>query len=61
MRMPYMPRGQSFTEDHLISHEPVAQFNLWFQMACQIEGIVEPNAMSLATATRYYSSHACQM
>jgi len=46
------PRGQSFTEEHLIAHEPFAQFNIWFQMACQAKGILEPNAMALATATK---------
>ena len=43
--MPYMARGESFTEDQLVSKEPFVQFHDWFELACQVDGIIEPNAM----------------
>jgi len=42
-------RGQLRLED--LSPDPIAQFKRWFDEAIA-EGLLEPNAMSLATATR---------
>jgi pyridoxamine 5'-phosphate oxidase len=52
MRIPYLGRGESFTEDQLVSKEPFAQFNSWFERAAVTQGIEEANAMCLATATK---------
>lgn len=52
MRIPYMNKDEAFTEDQLVSKEPFAQFNNWFERAAQTQGIEEPNAMCLATATK---------
>jgi len=52
MRIPYMGKDETFTEDQLVSREPYGQFNNWFERATQTEGIEEPNAMCLATATK---------
>lgn len=52
MRIPYMNPDDAFTEDQLVNKEPYAQFNNWFEKAAQTEGIEEPNAMCLATATK---------
>ena len=46
MRIDYR-RGQLQRED--LKADPIEQFNLWLDEACQA-GLVEPNAMSLATA-----------
>lgn len=53
MRIPYFNKDQAFTEDQLVSKEPFGQFNNWFERAAQTEGIEEPNAMCLATASKY--------
>ena len=47
-----MARGESFTEDQLVAKEPIAQFHEWFELASQVEGILEPNAMCIATSTK---------
>lgn len=52
MRVPYLAKDKAFTEDQLVSKEPFGQFNHWFEQAAQTEGIKEPNAMCLATATK---------
>jgi pyridoxine/pyridoxamine 5'-phosphate oxidase len=52
-----MARGESFTEEQLIAREPLAQFHDWFEMACQVEGIEEPNAMCIATASKYVCTY----
>lgn len=33
--------------------EPIQFFKQWFQVACETPEILEPNAMCLATATKY--------
>lgn len=52
MRIPYMGKDEVFTEDQLVSKEPFGQFNNWFERAALTQGIEEPNAMCLATATK---------
>lgn len=52
MRLKYKNRSETFTEDNLISKEPIGQFKAWFEEACNTPQILEPNAMLLATATR---------
>ncbi|OXA55859.1 pyridoxine-5'-phosphate oxidase [Folsomia candida] len=52
MRIPYHGKNESFTEDQLVAREPFSQFNNWFERAAITEGIEEPNAMCLATATK---------
>lgn len=52
MRKPYKGENQAFTEDHLVAKEPFAQFTAWFEEACNTPGIIEANAMCLATATK---------
>ncbi|XP_076045114.1 pyridoxine/pyridoxamine 5'-phosphate oxidase-like isoform X2 [Oratosquilla oratoria] len=52
MRKPYKGKSEVFTEDNLVAKEPVAQFKAWFDEACNTPGIVEANAMCLATATK---------
>ena len=47
MRSEYR-RGELRRED--LKADPVAQFTLWFEEACSA-GVLEPNAMSLATAS----------
>ncbi len=42
-------RGE-LTEDK-VSKNPLEQFRIWFQEAVEAEGILEPNAMTLATVT----------
>ncbi|EZA50449.1 hypothetical protein DMN91_009577 [Ooceraea biroi] len=52
MRIKYKNKNETFTEDNLISKEPIGQFKVWFEEACNTPQILEPNAMILATATR---------
>lgn len=52
MRLKYKDKSETFTEDNLISKEPIGQFKAWFEEACNTPQILEPNAMLLATATR---------
>ena len=52
MRKPYKGQGESFDVDQLAAREPFAQFTDWFDTACKTDGIIEANAMSLATATK---------
>ncbi|KAK3885331.1 hypothetical protein Pcinc_010453 [Petrolisthes cinctipes] len=52
MRKPYKGKNEAFTEDDLAAKEPFAQFTAWFTEACYTPGIIEANAMCLATATR---------
>ncbi|XP_011690634.1 PREDICTED: pyridoxine-5'-phosphate oxidase [Wasmannia auropunctata] len=52
MRIKYKDKNETFTEDNLISKEPIEQFKVWFEEACNTPQILEPNAMILATATR---------
>ncbi|XP_071519250.1 pyridoxine/pyridoxamine 5'-phosphate oxidase-like isoform X2 [Panulirus ornatus] len=52
MRKPYKGKNEAFTEDDLVAKEPFAQFEAWFNEACHTPGIIEANAMCLATATK---------
>ncbi|XP_015605078.1 pyridoxine-5'-phosphate oxidase isoform X2 [Cephus cinctus] len=52
MRIKYKDKSDTFTEDHLESKQPFGQFKAWFEIACNTPGILEPNAMFLATATK---------
>lgn len=52
MRIKYKDKSETFTEDNLISKEPIGQFKAWFEEVCNTPQILEPNAMLLATATR---------
>jgi len=52
MRKPYMDKDSAFTEDMLVSKEPLQQFKQWFELAAKTAGIEEANAMSLATSTK---------
>nr|KAI8769097.1 pyridoxine-5'-phosphate oxidase-like isoform X1 [Biomphalaria glabrata] len=52
MRKPYRGKQDKFDLDHLVSKEPFGQFEAWFNEAKNTDGILEANAMSLATATK---------
>ncbi len=52
MRKPYKGVTEIFDVGNLVAKEPIAQFTDWFQTACATDGIMEANAMSLATATK---------
>ncbi len=52
MRMEYRADHEHFDVEHLACREPFGQFKHWFELACNTDGIPEPNAMALATATR---------
>lgn len=52
MRHPYKGKQEVFTEDDLVAKEPFGQFTAWFDEACHTPGIIEANAMCLATATK---------
>ncbi|KAK8741032.1 hypothetical protein OTU49_002456 [Cherax quadricarinatus] len=52
MRAPYKCQREAFTENDLVAKEPFAQFAAWFDEARQTPGILETNAMCLATATK---------
>lgn len=53
MRIRYKDKDETFLEKHLVSKEPFGQFKAWFEEACTRKEILEPNAMCLATATKY--------
>lgn len=53
MRAEYRNKNNVFTEDQLVAKEPFLQFKAWFDEACKTPEILEPNAMCLATSTRY--------
>ncbi|KAK7066441.1 hypothetical protein SK128_026238 [Halocaridina rubra] len=52
MRKPYKGKNEVFTEDDMVAKEPFAQFKAWFEEACNTPGIIEANAMCLATADK---------
>ncbi|EFN78548.1 Pyridoxine-5'-phosphate oxidase [Harpegnathos saltator] len=52
MRIKYKRKEDAFTEDKLVSKEPIGQFKAWFEDACHHWKILEPNAMFVGTATR---------
>ena len=53
MRKPYNNQSETFTESDLVAKEPIQQFKVWFDEACRTNGILEANAMCLATASKY--------
>jgi len=57
MRIAYKGKEEAFTEDQLVAKEPFGQFDAWFSEAAKIASIEEPNAMALATATKYVNSY----
>ncbi len=52
MRKPYKGEREVFDIGDLASQEPFGQFKAWFETATQTDGIMEANAMALATATK---------
>ncbi|XP_045128998.1 pyridoxine/pyridoxamine 5'-phosphate oxidase-like isoform X2 [Portunus trituberculatus] len=52
MRKPYKGKNETFVEEDLVAKEPIGQFKEWFEEACNTPGIIEANAMCLATATK---------
>lgn len=52
MRIKYKDKNVTFTEDSLVSKEPIGQFKAWFEVACNTPQILEPNAVLLGTATK---------
>lgn len=52
MRIKYKGRVETFTEDKLVSKNPIIQFKDWFEIARSTPEINEPTAMILATATK---------
>ncbi|XP_014604534.1 PREDICTED: pyridoxine-5'-phosphate oxidase-like [Polistes canadensis] len=52
MRIRYKNRNETFTEDQLVSTDPIEQFRAWFTEACHTPYIAEPNAAFLGTATK---------
>lgn len=53
MRVPYNDRAKLLIEDNLPSKDPIIWFEQWFNEAKNNPEVVEPNAMCLATATKY--------
>jgi len=52
MRIKYRSKNELFLEKDLVSQEPIGQFKAWFEEAKDVAGILEPNAMCLATASK---------
>ena len=52
MRKPYKGERDIFDLKDLTSKEPFGNFDQWFKIACETPGILEANAMTLATATK---------
>lgn len=52
MRMKYKTKDDTFVESQLVSKNPFVQFKAWFDVACKTPGILEPNAMCLATCSK---------
>lgn len=52
LRIKYKDRNETFTEENLVSKEPIGQFKAWFEEACATPQIMEPNVVFLATATK---------
>ncbi|RXG71197.1 Pyridoxine-5'-phosphate oxidase [Armadillidium vulgare] len=52
MRKSYHESHTNFTEDQLITKEPFGQFESWFNEARNTDGIIEANAMCIATASK---------
>ncbi|KAL2731796.1 pyridoxine/pyridoxamine 5'-phosphate oxidase-like [Vespula squamosa] len=47
MRVKYKNGNETFTEEDLVSKEPIGQFKAWFEEACKTPQIFEPNAILL--------------
>lgn len=56
MRIKYKDKNDTFLEKHLVSKEPFGQFKAWFDEACTRKEILEPNAMCLATTSKYVTT-----
>ena len=52
MRNPHKGDRDIFDLKDLTSKEPFGNFDRWFKIACETPGILEANAMTLATATK---------
>ena len=52
MRKPYKGERDILDLKDLTSKEPFGNFDQWFNIACKTPGILEANAMTLATATK---------
>jgi len=52
MRKPYKGKQDVFDVEALVAKEPYAQFYAWFEEAKKTDGIMEANAMAIATATK---------
>jgi len=52
MRKAYKGINDGFDVGDLVSKNPIAQFTAWFEQAKLCDGIHEPNAMAIATATK---------
>ncbi|XP_076470197.1 pyridoxine-5'-phosphate oxidase-like [Babylonia areolata] len=52
MRQPYHDKSDIFDVKDLVAKEPYKQFQKWFEEACNVKGIEEANAMTLATASK---------
>lgn len=53
LRIKYKEKRDVFSEDSIERKEPMGLFEKWFQEALNTPEILEPNAMCLATATKY--------
>lgn len=54
MRTPYNERTRLFLEKDIELKEPFNLFDKWFQEVRNDKRFVEPNAMCLATSTKYF-------
>ncbi|XP_038044693.1 pyridoxine-5'-phosphate oxidase-like isoform X2 [Patiria miniata] len=52
MRKPYKEGHESFEEGDLVAKKPMAQFAAWFKDATELKSVGEPNAMTVATASK---------
>ena len=52
MRKAYRGEQETFDVEKLVAREPFANFQHWFDEACKTDGIMEANAMALATASK---------
>lgn len=49
-----MEKKDVFLEKDILVKEPFHLFRKWLDDACQTPEILEPNAVCLSTATKYY-------
>lgn len=52
MRNPYKLPSEAFTEDHLVSKDPIKQFEHWFKEAAE-HSVEDVNALTLATVSAH--------